>query len=436
MATLYNNGTGFQSVGNMGPGMAAAYEAYRNANLAADSQATKKASDNFQKDKALHSYNKPSIEEADKAGQKESDALAAETIKESKNITIADIEEVKPDTFEHIDDDNVGKIDNNLLAEYGNNFFELITYDETLEGEPYNKKLSLAGVLKDVPSFSMAAEWITGPVATVADTVKDWFCSPTMEIVMGIGGKDRSWMNLDEGTDRIYSKVSQKPSFNLNFKIYTTENIGSKSLTTWKTWLKALSLYAMPSINNKISINAMGNQVIEGVNGAFGTIKKVFNATKNSLTSDVDKDMLDKLGDALESAANTTEQYILHRDGPGRVQSTSNSESYYGSKIWYLRILPGIFAKPLIVYISNWGVTYSKELNISTGEPIWVEFKITCELDQIPSAPTWMKYLSNDAGENGEIPKTYMNELGKKNLKHSDYIQRLDDLIEEDDKHE
>ena len=222
----------------------------------------------------------------------------------------------------------------------------------------------------------------------------------------------------------------------MNFKIYTTENIGSKSLTTWKTWLKALSLYAMPSINNKVSINAMGNQVIEGVNGAFNTVKNVFNATKNSLTSDDDKDMLDKLGSALESAANTAEKHILNRDGPGRVQSTANSESYYGSKIWYLKILPGIFAKPLIVYISNWGVTYSKELNISTGEPIWVEFKITCELDQIPSAPTWMKYLSNDAGENGEIPKTYMNELGKYNLNHSDYIQRVDDLIEEDDKHE
>ena len=57
--------------------------------------------------------------------------------------------------------------------------------------------------------------------------------------------------------------------------------------------------------------------------------------------------------------------------------------------------MPGIFRNPLIVYISNWNVTYSKEISPNTLKPIWVEFKITCQMDQIASAPIWMKYFRN-----------------------------------------
>ena len=80
-----------------------------------------------------------------------------------------------------------------------------------------------------------------------------------------------------------------------------------------------------------------------------------------------------------------------------------------------------VFENPVIVYISDWGVTYSKELNVSTGEPIWVEFKITCEMDQVASVPIWMHYLSKDASINGVIatskPKPEKEDEKKDNKK-------------------
>ena len=41
-----------------------------------------------------------------------------------------------------------------------------------------------------------------------------------------------------------------------------------------------------------------------------------------------------------------------------------------------------------------------KGINPNTGKPIWVEFKINCQMDQIASAPIWMKYLRNTTKPN------------------------------------
>ena len=150
--------------------------------------------------------------------------------------------------------------------------------------------------------------------------------------------------------------------------------------------------------------------------GALKTTKEAFSDARNK-----DKDMIDSLVTGIKEFVNVGADSIAGRDGPGRVNSTSNVKNYYGAKIWKLRILPGIFENPLIVYISDWGVTYSKELNVSTGEPIWVEFKITCEMDQVASVPIWMHYLSKDASINGVIatskPKPEKEDEKKDNKK-------------------
>ena len=108
------------------------------------------------------------------------------------------------------------------------------------------------------------------------------------------------------------------------------------------------------------------------------------------------RDTFGKLGDALIGAANAAANQITSRDDEYRMTRTANKKNFYGAKIWYLKILPGIFKNPLIVYIPSWGVTYSKEINPDTFEPIWVEFNITCEMDQLASAPVWMKYLTGE----------------------------------------
>ena len=287
---------------------------------------------------------------------------------------------------------------NDLLAEYGNNYFELITFDKGLNNGKDNGRVTLAGVLKDIPAFNMKATWEPGPAATISDTVKKFMTSPIAEMTTTLGGRDRAWMNLDEGTDRVYKSTS-KPTFSLSFKLYTNENIGSKSLTNYRTWIKALSLYTMPSVDTKVNINAMANNTLNGLYGCADLIGDVVDAAKDAFQGgedgkQKDKDLIDKVTDAVKEAANTASDIIQRRDGEYRVVSDANQKNFYGAKLWYLKILPGIFKNPLIVYIDSWGVTYSKEINPDTLEPIWVEFNINCAMDQVASAPTWAKYLN------------------------------------------
>ena len=285
-----------------------------------------------------------------------------------------------------------------LLAEYGNNYFELITFDKGLNNGKDNGRVTLAGVLKDIPAFNMKATWEPGPAATISDTVKKFMTSPLAEMTTTLGGRDRAWMNLDEGTDRVYKSTS-KPTFSLSFKLYTNENIGSKSLTNYRTWIKALSLYTMPSVDAKVNINAMANNTLNGLYGCADLIGDVVDAAKDAFQGgedgkQQDKDLIDKVTDAVTVAANTASDIIQRRDGEYRVVSDANQKNFYGAKLWYLKILPGIFKNPLIVYIDSWGVTYSKEINPDTLEPIWVEFNINCAMDQVASGPTWAKYLN------------------------------------------
>ena len=287
---------------------------------------------------------------------------------------------------------------NDLLAEYGNNYFELITFDKGLNNGKDNGRVTLAGVLKDIPAFNMKATWEPGPAATISDTVKKFMTSPLAEMTTTLGGRDRAWMNLDEGTDRVYKSTS-KPTFSLSFKLYTNENIGSKSLTNYRTWIKALSLYTMPSVDAKVNINAMANNTLNGLYGCADLIGDVVDAAKDAFQGgedgkQKDKDLIDKVTDAVTVAANTASDIIQRRDGEYRVVSDANQKNFYGAKLWYLKILPGIFKNPLIVYIDSWGVTYSKEINPDTLEPIWVEFNINCAMDQVASGPTWAKYLN------------------------------------------
>lgn len=285
-----------------------------------------------------------------------------------------------------------------LLAEYGNNYFELITFDKGLNNGKDNGRVTLAGVLKDIPAFNMKATWEPGPAATISDTVKKFMTSPLAEMTTTLGGRDRAWMNLDEGTDRVY-KATSKPTFSLSFKLYTNENIGSKSLTNYRTWIKALSLYTMPSVDAKVNINAMANNTLNGLYGCADLIGDVVDAAKDAFQGgedgkQKDKDLIDKVADAAIAVANTAAEIVQRRDGEYRVVSDANQKNFYGAKLWYLKILPGIFKNPLIVYIDSWGVTYSKEINPDTLEPIWVEFNINCAMDQVASAPVWAKYLN------------------------------------------
>ena len=428
MATLYNNGSGNQSMGNPGAEMAAAQAAWQKAQLEGDPQAGKRASENYQKAATLQADPNRDVARAEKVGKENSDReIDKQQEKNRKDQEEQATKFNKLPAYENIQTKDVNlNTDNKLLKEYGNNYFELITYDQGLNNSKLGGQLKLAGVLKDMPSFSMSCTWDKGPASSISDTVKNLMCSPLLEMMTTMGGRDRSWMSLDEGTDRVY-KTTSRPSFTLNFKLYSNEVIGSEKLTEWKTWLKALSLYTMPSVDAKVSINAMANNTLNGLYGCGDLIKNTFDGfqkgfsnafdtQKNEAVSD--KSLIDKItkgiGGGLETAVNGVAGQLTERDGLNRVTNSSNTKNFYGAKLWYLRLLPGIFKKPLIVYISNWGVTYSKEINPVTHEPIWVEFTVTCEMDQIASAPVWMSYITGHS----ENIETYTKEYAKANKKN------------------
>lgn len=413
MGTLYNNGSGGQSMGNMAAGMAAAQEAYRKAQIEGNKEAGKVATENYYKAEELHKekekgskVTKDVLDRADKAGQEKANV---EIKTQQTQIQQAlQKKEVLPQKLPALENEK-GQIAQNtisksLLSEYGNNYFELITYDYGYNNNKNNGELRLAGVLKEIPSFSMTAEWEPGPAASVSDTVKGFMCSPLVEMTTTLGGRDRAWMNLDEGSDRTY-KLTSRPSFDLSFKLYTNEDIGSEKLTTYRTWIKALSLYTMPSIDSKVNINAMANNTMNGIYGATSMITDAFkagkdiafgtNKTDKEIPDTTDQGLIDRLTDAVKQVANTAAEQIASRDDEWRVGRTANTKNFYGAKLWYLKVLPGIFKNPLIVLIRTWNVTYSKEINPISGEPIWVEFRITCEMDQVASVPVWMKYLTD-----------------------------------------
>ena len=344
---------------------------------------------------AKENKNKPlTVEQVQKAREEGTEKATKAIEKHSKLALNEKPEPYKYDTLKT----EKKKINSELYREYGNNFFELTTYDGSPSDDTHPVKMySYAGVLKEIPSFSMSTTWEKGPASTISDTVKGFMCSPMMELGVTLGGHDRSWMNLDEGTDRTYASTS-RPSFNLNFKIYTTDTIGSTKLTSWKSWLKALSIFAAPSIDTKTNIYEMGSNVLGAAGGVLNNAKDLFDSAKKTFAEDTDKSTIENFVGKIETVVNQAGTVIAKRDSPKRVESTANSLNYYGAKLWYLRIMPFIFKNPLIVYISNWGVTYSKEMNNTNPlnpEPIWVEFKITCEMDQIASAPIWKYYLQN-----------------------------------------
>lgn len=298
--------------------------------------------------------------------------------------------------------DNDTLITKNYLKEYGNNFFELYTYDPSVNNGKNDGLLRLAGVLRQIPSFSMSTNWGAGPAKSLSDIVKHFMCSDVMEMVTTIGGYDRSWTQVDEGSDRTYENTSE-PTFDLEFRCYTTENIGSQGLTTWKNWIKCLSLYAQPSIASNVNINAMGNNAVNGVLGAFDKVTQVASDVGKLASGNIESNdsVISAIVDTVADVVNDAAVLVTSRDDENRVKGPANKNNYYGAKLWKLRIMPGIIQRPINVYISNWSVTYSKEINVTTKEPIYVDFKINCNLDQIPNAGRWMYYMNKEMNDKG-----------------------------------
>lgn len=294
-------------------------------------------------------------------------------------------------------------INENLLREYGNNLFELVTYDPSVNMGKNGGQIRLIGVLKQLPSFNMGTTWDSGPAASLSDILKGFLCSDLMETMVAVGGNDRSWTSVDEASDRTY-KECKTPSFNLEFRLYPDQTIGTTELTTYDTWLSALSLFAQPSIASKINVNSMANNAVNGaIYGLdkFKTVTEKMMDTVAGTTVPDSESTISVLANAVGNLVDDTAVLVTNRDDKNRVEGPANKKSFYGAKLWKLSILPGLIEKPVIVYISSWSVTYSKEINFETGKPIYVDFTVNCVLDQVPDAGVWMYYMDRNMNESG-----------------------------------
>lgn len=310
--------------------------------------------------------------------------------------------EPKPVKNEIVEDSNISTA---LLKEYGNNIFSLSTYDPSVNLGKNNGKLELYGVLKQLPQFSMSQNaWTAGPAGSITDIVQNYLCGDKLEKLTVLGGTDRSFNAIDETADRVYSGTSNV-GFNLSFRVYSTQTIGSRQLTSWQNWIKVLALFAQPSIASKMNIAAMGNNIVNGVLQGFDNVKDILETMGNAFMDSENKlsreGFVNALGNTIEQTMNKASILVTSRDDENRVSGNQNQRNFYGAKLWKLRILPGLIQRPVIVLIDSWSVTFSKERNLDNNQPIYIDFTINCKLDQVPNAGTWMYYLDSRNNRSG-----------------------------------
>lgn len=275
-----------------------------------------------------------------------------------------------------------------LNKEYGNSYFILETYNIENGGEFFTKKhYIMSSVLKTDIKFSMNTEWTDGPSKAISDIVNDYILNDLAEIGSSMTQSERSFTQIDAASDKVYNGSSIAP-INLEFRIYTNDNVGSVKLTSAKNWIKYLSVFSQPSIESKFGIKGVANMGVESLIGLVelggDTLSNIGNALNNS------DGLMDSIGEIIDKTSNT----FVDLHNTDRFNSIHNASNRYGAKLWKLRILPGIFNDGIIGYISNWSVTYSKEFNTLMNEPFYYDFNITFEMDQVPNASYWGNILN------------------------------------------
>lgn len=267
-----------------------------------------------------------------------------------------------------------------LFEEYGNNAFMLSTItkveDKADGNKPKNRQVTVGGILKDIPEFGLSSTWDTGPLASAMDWLKNFLNDDLAECMNYLGSNGMSeYVNpvkTEANSTRIYTG-SDDVSFNLEFRIYNGQTIGSQPMTSIKDMVLFLSNYTVPQEMNDLPAVFLDN--LKGVATSGARI------TKDIFTKPSGKEKT-----ALGSAFSGTKNKDLTKD---RVYNDLNAFNQLGAKIFQLYILPFIFKHPLIGYISNWNVEYSKEYNEDIGGNFYADFSITFNLDQKWSYPSF-----------------------------------------------
>ena len=146
-------------------------------------------------------------------------------------------------------------------------------------------------------------------------------------------------------------------------------------------------------IRDNFGDNYITNEVIQGIEKEYNNITD--DGFSNSLLSDKKALAIYNALNTIADTADNTGNLLVAKYDDKRVFRNFNKDNGMGERLWHLVLYPDVFfskENPLIVYISNWEIKYSEET--SESGPIYCDFKITCNLDQIYSRAQWYKILA------------------------------------------
>lgn len=306
-------------------------------------------------------------------------------------------------------------------ATYGNNYFKL----RTKVGE---SMVTMDGVMQELPSIGLSSEWEASPAATLGDELEKLANSEFLEFLSQKGGTDGVHMlNSDQTTSRVY-KGGSKLSFELKFRCYPGQKVGPYDLRTATEWIRLLSLTTPVNSNCGINVNNLLNNVgaaLDGVVALFKSLKegdekegddddnkdevgdtmaKQMQQYKNedgTLKNTGGDDMLTKSVDNIKDEKDKKDAQagqaalVAAVDGVNGAHAGLTNDSklstpkLYGANIFMLRIYPFIFTQEFSVHVNSWSVTPSREYNADMGTHYYYDFSLSCEMDQMPSCPTW-----------------------------------------------
>lgn len=322
--------------------------------------------------------------------------------------------------------DHVTSNDFKLLAkQYGNNLFELEV-----------EQTHLFGVLKELPTLSLTSHWKPNTTSSVINSLKNMSSNTKVQMINSIFGVPQlPWVAGGDATTQSYTGCTES-QFTLQFRIYSMEAIGpSNMMSGYKRVLAALCLYAPPlhtfDADQILSLNMVnfGRTAIALTNAVNGTIdyatmklglkenaeetaesKKLKDAALNgwqnlsdfgsaavsAMRADTGAEQsaqVKRMSNAIKDGLTNLQKFLTdERFSQTDLERVNNPLNYYngiyGGALWHLSILPGVFSHKLPVYVQSWTAKPSKEID-STGKAAFMDFTVTCVLDQIKTGNWW-----------------------------------------------
>lgn len=245
------------------------------------------------------------------------------------------------------------------------------------------------------------------------------------------------------GTTQMYAGISENQSFDLSFRIYSLEPIGPMdNATGYKRAIAALCLYA-PALHSLdpgsmlatvgVNLSRTADSIARGVDGVWSfanqklaeqinpeqrppdtaestaarnVMTSVGNHSKAVLSEGLDalidgsekrpehiKNFIDNMHNTLDAVQGfvANKQYGLN--DADRVKTPANWHTgMFGGALWNLTICPGLLKHKIPVYVKNWNITPSKEIDFN-GNAAYVDFDLTCVMDQVKTGTWWINNI-------------------------------------------